>query len=474
MISIEVATNTDGVIDSWVEKRFAVTGRTLLYNDQRATKGSIVPDLQFDDPTKQPSGQNNMADMVVVLLIVQRKFAVMRCCCFRQTLNLLCQMFASILSAMKNTYIVVVLMVALFVGCSESDDDYPNTLIHTEELSFYVDTLAVGLENPWGMEFLPDGSVLIAERPGRLRIWRDGGLSDDLVENIPEIWAHGQGGLLDVVKHPDFNDNQLIYLVHAARANGGGSTAITRGRLSGDALYDVETIFHAHPLTEAGHHFGSRIVFDDEGYLFSTIGDRGVMMTSQDLSSHNGTVIRLYDDGTVPSDNPFADEPDALPEIYSYGHRNIQGMKLHPETRALWTHEHGPQGGDEINLIRAGENYGWPLVTHGINYDGTVITPDTTAPGMVDPIYHWTPSIAPCGLTFVDSDRYVGWRHNMLVGALAGQHIHRVVLKDNRVEHTEKMLEGMARFRAIEQGPDGFIYVLTEHPGLFFRLVPGN
>ncbi len=364
------------------------------------------------------------------------------------------------------------MMVMFLSGCAQSEDHTLHDLVETEALSFYVDTLATGLRNPWGMEFLPDGRILIAERPGNLRVWADGELQDENIRNLPEIWAHGQGGLMDVVMHPDYANNQMIYLVHGARGSNGGSTAITRGHLTGNDLSDVETIFFSQPHTEAAHHFGSRIVFNDEGYLFSTIGDRGAMNTAQDLMSHNGTVIRIYDDGSVPQDNPFVGDDDAQPEIWSYGHRNIQGMQLHPVTRELWTHEHGPKGGDEINLIHRGANYGWPLVTHGINYDGTIITPDTTAPGMIDPILHWTPSIAPCGLAFVDSDHYPGWQYNMLVGALAGQHIHRVVFQDTTVVHTEKILQGMARFRAIEQGPDGFIYVLTEHPGLFFRLIP--
>lgn len=368
--------------------------------------------------------------------------------------------------------IILLLMMITLSACSEDDKKIYHGLVETEALSFYIDTLATGLQNPWGLEFLPDGRILIAERPGNLRIWADGKLLEENVVNLPEIWSHGQGGLLEVVMHPDYDDNQMIYLVHGYLGDSGGSTAISRGRLNGNVLSDVETIFHAQPHTEAAHHFGSRIVFDDEGYLFSTIGDRALMNSAQDLDSHNGTVIRLYDDGGVPHDNPFVNDGDALPEIWSYGHRNIQGMKLHPVTRALWTHEHGPKGGDEINLIHKGGNYGWPLVTHGVNYDGTIITPDTTAPGMIDPILHWTPSIAPCGLTFVDSEHYPGWHHNMLVGALAGQHIHRVVFEDTTVVHTEKILQGMARFRAIEQGPEGLLYVLTEHPGLLFRIIP--
>jgi len=373
---------------------------------------------------------------------------------------------------MKKFWTPVTLMIMLAACTAADSNDKVQVMIETEAMTFHIDTLADGLQNPWGMEFLPDGRILIAERPGRLRIWKDGSLLNEQIEGLPDIWSHGQGGLLDVVMHPDYKENSLIYIVYAARGNGGGNTAISRGRLTGNTLTDVETIFHTQPHTEAAHHFGSRIVFDDEGYLFTTTGDRGVMNTAQDLSSHNGTIIRLYDDGTVPADNPFVSTDNAMPEIWSYGHRNIQGMQLHPETRELWAIEHGAKGGDEINHIHKGGNYGWPLVTHGINYDGTIISPDTTAAGLTDPIMHWTPSIAPCGFTYVDSDYFPQWRHNMLVTALAGQHIHRVVFEDTTVVHTEIMLQDFARFRAIEQGPDGFIYVLTEGPGLFFRLIP--
>ena len=381
---------------------------------------------------------------------------------------------------MNKTLLAAILM--LMLSCSgktepQNDQEGPNeaftgVVITTEELDFSIDTLATGLVNPWGMAFLPDGRILIAERPGNLRVFEDGALLPQSVNGIPEIWAHGQGGLLDVVLHPNYAQNQWIYLGYASASNGVGNTAFARGRLNGKEFTDVEVLFHGEPHTGRPHHFGTRLVFDDDGYLFFTIGDRGEQNNAQLLSNHNGTVMRFYDDGTVPADNPFVDEPGAMPEIWSYGHRNIQGMALHPVTRELWSHEHGPQGGDEINLVLRGENFGWPKVTHGINYDGTVITPDTTLPGMVDPILHWTPSIAPCGLAFVDSDKYPGWQHNMLVGALAGQHIHRVVLQGNQVVHTEKILQDFARFRDIRQGPDGYIYVLTEGPGLFFRIVP--
>jgi aldose sugar dehydrogenase len=365
-----------------------------------------------------------------------------------------------------------ILPALMLISCGNDTARPENGYFTTEEVDFRVDTLATGLQNPWGMAFLPDGRILIVERPGRLRIFENGRLLDQPVQGIPPVWSHGQGGLLEVTLHPDYEENGWIYLGYARLGQNGGNTAVSRGRLDGNQWIDEELLFHGQPHTGAGHHFGTRIVFDDNNYLFTTIGDRGVMDNSQDLTNHNGTVLRLHDDGRVPEDNPFVNEPGAMPEIWSYGHRNIQGMAFHPITRELWTHEHGPQGGDEINLIMPGENYGWPRVTHGINYDGTQITPDTTLPGMVDPVLHWTPSIAPCGLAFVTSQEFSAWENNMLVGALANQHIHRVVFEGNNVVHTERMLQGFARFRDIRQGPDGYIYVLTEGPGLFVRLIP--
>ncbi|MFO7998471.1 MAG: PQQ-dependent sugar dehydrogenase [Bacteroidales bacterium] len=360
----------------------------------------------------------------------------------------------------------------LMLSCAGTNETYTGEVISTEALEFSIDTLATGLDNPWGMAFLPDGRILIAERAGQLRIFEDGTLLPEPVRGIPEIWAHGQGGLLDVVLHPDYDQNKWIYLAYAAGSDGRGNTAFARGKLTGDQFTDLEVLFHGQPHTTRPHHFGTRLVFDREGYLFFTIGDRGEQNNAQLLTNHNGTVMRFNDDGSVPPDNPFVGEPEAMPQIWSYGHRNIQGMALHPQTGELWAHEHGAQGGDEINLIIKGENYGWPRVTHGINYDGSIITPDTTLPGMRDPILHWTPSIAPCGLAFVESERYPGWKHNMLAGALAGQHIHRVVFEGNKVVHTEKILQDFARFRDIREGPDGYIYVLTEGPGLFFRIIP--
>jgi aldose sugar dehydrogenase len=370
-------------------------------------------------------------------------------------------------------YLAMVLFVFITISCNSVQRNSDHAHAEFTSDTFTVDTLATGLENPWGMAFLPDGRILIAERPGRLRVWENGVLQPEPIGGLPEIWAHGQGGLLDVVLHPDYEQNGWLYLAYAARGEGGGNTAISRARLTGNDLVDFELLFHGQPYSGSGAHFGCRIVFDDSNYLFFTIGDRGSQNNAQRLDNHNGKVHRIYDDGRVPQDNPFINTPDAMPEIWSYGHRNIQGMIIHPETGTIWSHEHGPRGGDEINIVLEGENFGWPEATYGINYNGTIVSEHTSLPGMIDPVLQWTPSIAPCGLEVILSDKYPQWHGNLFVGALAGQHIHRVVLdSDEEVVGTEKLLQDFARFRDIREGPDGFIYVLTESPGLFFRLLP--
>ncbi|MDO8896175.1 MAG: PQQ-dependent sugar dehydrogenase, partial [Bacteroidales bacterium] len=363
---------------------------------------------------------------------------------------------------------------ALFVyfGCTGSQHppiEVPN-IESTHKIR--IEVLAEGLENPWSMAFLPDGRILLAERPGKLRIFENGQLSKESVSGLPVIWAHGQGGLLDVVLHPDYENNGWIYLAYSTNEGAIGSTAIARAKLEGNNLVQLEELFRGDPFTELQYHFGCRIVFENENTFYFTIGDRGVMNNAQTLANHNGKVMRLHADGSIPADNPYVGVEGAKAEIWNYGHRNIQGMALHPVTKELWTHEHGPKGGDEINIEQKGANYGWPKATFGINYNGTIITTDTTLPGITDPIHYWVPSIAPCGMDFVTSDIYPNWKNNLLVGALAGRQIQRLVFDGSKVVYTEKLLEEFARFRDIRQGPDGYIYVLTEGPGLFFKLVP--
>ncbi|MFU8858569.1 MAG: PQQ-dependent sugar dehydrogenase [Deferrisomatales bacterium] len=356
--------------------------------------------------------------------------------------------------------------------------------VYRSELhAFRVEVVVRGLEHPWGMAFLPDGRLLVTERPGRLRIVVDGALDPRPLEGLPPVAAHGQGGLLDVALHPDFGRNRLVYLSYAGAERGTLGrqllgTEVARGRLEGHRLADVEVIFRAEPKTPGGRHFGSRLVFDRQGYLFVTLGDRGEMDRAQRLDDHAGSIVRLHDDGRVPEDNPFVSRPDARPEIYTYGNRNVQGAVLHPDTGVLWTHEHGPQGGDEINVVRAGTNYGWPVITYGVNYvTGTRIGIGTEKEGMAQPLLHWTPSIAPSGMAFYDGERFPRWRGHLFVGALRGQHVVRVEVEgEERVVRQERLLEGvLGRVRDVRSGPDGYLYLLTDHPaGVLARLVPAE
>jgi glucose/arabinose dehydrogenase len=321
-----------------------------------------------------------------------------------------------------------------------------------------------GLEHPWGMAFLPDGDILITERPGRLRIVRDGTLDRQPIEGVPPVFARGQGGLLDVAVHPDFANNRFVYLSYSRpREDGTATTAVIRGRLEGNALTDVHDIIEARAWRDAGQHFGSRFAFDRDGYLYISIGERGEMQAAQDLSNHQGTVLRLHDDGRVPADNPFVGQAGALPEIFTYGNRSPQGLTVHPETGELWETEHGPRGGDEINVLRAGANYGWPVITYGINYNGSAITDIQAKEGMEQPLNYWVPSIATSGIAIYSGDRFPNWQGDVFVGGLAGQHLARVRFDENRRKvEEEKLLEGIGRVRDVRSGPDGYIYLLID------------
>lgn len=340
---------------------------------------------------------------------------------------------------------------------------------------FRIVPVAVGLENPWSMAFLPDGDILVTERPGRLRVIRDGVLDPTPVSGVPPVWANGQGGLLDVVLHPDFPSNRLVYLSYS-KPNADGSeatTAVIRGRFDGAGLTSVEEIFEARAWSRQRQHFGSRLAFDRDGYLFITVGDRGVRPEpatleshpAQDPSNHQGTVLRLHDDGRIPADNPFVGHPTALPEIWSYGHRNPQGLVVHPETNQVWLNEHGPQGGDEINLVLPGKNYGWPVVGFGLQYGGSVIHGSTSRPGMEDPVHYWVPSIATSGKLAYTGDAFPAWKGSMFVGGLAGEVLARVAMKGTAVVEEEILLKGtLGRIRDVRQGPDGYIYLAIDDP----------
>lgn len=395
----------------------------------------------------------------------------------------------------KSTKLIILCLSFLMIGCTTNGSNDSEGAVSTasnneeyfalptdslevhnsEELNFSVQTVVEGLEFPWGIAFLPNGNVLITERDlGNLRLVKDGVLVEDPIAGVPEVSDRGQGGLLDVEIHPDYAENGWIYMTYAKPGEVGQNTALIRAKYDEEthSLTDLEELFAGTPATEGGAHFAGRIVFDPDGYLYTAIGDRGSMHTAQDSTNSHGNFYRLNDDGSIPADNPFVGT-EGMDEIYSYGHRNIQGMDVHPETGIVWTNEHGPRGGDEINIQdKPGANYGWPEITYGINYDGTIITEDTEKEGMEQPVMQWTPSIAPSGLAFVSSDKYPAWYGDVLNGALSFQLISRIELDGTEFVHEERLLEGIGRIREVEQGADGYIYFTNESDGTLNRIIP--
>lgn len=349
-------------------------------------------------------------------------------------------------------------------------------VISSEKHTFRLATLVTGLENPWAVAFLPDGRMLVTERAGRLRlVGPDFRLDPKPIEGLPESLERGQGGLLDVALHPQYAQNSWIYWAYNAPGPGGWGTAMARGKLQGHRMTQVQVLFSMLPKTRSSQHFGGRIVFDKAGMLYLTLGDRGDKDRAQKLDDHAGSVIRLHDDGRVPADNPFVNRAGAFPEKWTLGNRNMQGVALHPQTGELWTHEHGPQGGDEINVMRPGLNYGWPVITYGVNYGlGTRIGEGQAKPGMVQPLHKWVPSIAPSGMAFVSGSQFPQWQGDLLVGALRGQMLVRLVLDGEKVLREERLLQGRAgRIRDVRMGPDGFVYLLSDGPdGAMMRLEP--
>ena len=346
--------------------------------------------------------------------------------------------------------------------------------VSAAEKPYRVVTVAEGLEHPWGMAFLPDGRMLVTELPGRLRIVSADGKVSPPIEGLPPIAPVGQGGLLDVALHPKFAENRLVYFSFAEPGPGGQGTAVSRGRLEGNALKDVQSVFSQKPKLSGGQHFGSRLVFAPDGTLYISMGERGQMERAQDRRNHQGTIARVNDDGSVPDDNPFVNTKGVLPEIYTWGNRNVQGMALNPWTGVVWAQEHGPMGGDEVNILKKGANYGWPKITYGLNYNGSVISDKTHMEGMEQPLLHWTPSIAPSGMAFYDGDKFPQWKGDLFVGALKDRHLRRVDLDGEKVVGQEKLLlELKERIRDVRDGPDGFLYVLTDAPdGRLLRLEP--
>ena len=364
------------------------------------------------------------------------------------------------------------------LACSRSlDSDAQAIKSPTPEATPNVvraEVVATGLEHPWGLAVLPDGRMLVTERPSRLRIVESNGTLSAPVSGVPGVFAQGQGGLLDVALDPNFGTNQLIYLTYAEPGDGGAGTSAARARLNGNALEDLQVIYRQRPKVSGGGHYGSRLVFARDGALFITQGDRmGYRERAQDLSQGMGKVVRIRPDGSIPTDNPFVANASAQPEIWSYGHRNVQGAALHPETGQLWTVEHGARGGDELNHPEAGKNYGWPVITYGRDYTGLPIGEGTARQGMEQPVYFWDPVIAPSGMIFYSGDRYDGWNGSLLVGSLNPGGLVRLTLGDGRVVTEERYLgELRQRIRDVEQGPDGFVYLVTDSPtGQILRVV---
>ena len=342
----------------------------------------------------------------------------------------------------------------------------------TEKMTVKVDTLYSGFQNPWGMTWLADGRMLVTERKGEILIFKEDKYTGEKVTGLPAIYASGQAGLLDITTHPNHAQNGWIYISYANPVGNGGATTIARFKLSGNAITDFEELIVTTPAWNGGTHYGCRIVFDRENYLYFSNGERGSQNNAQDLKNSHGKIHRIHDDGRIPADNPFINTPGAVSSIWTYGNRNPQGLYYDLESNRLWEVEHGPRGGDELNLLEKGKNYGWPVITYGINYNGTPITDITEKEGMEQPVKYWTPSIATCGMTMVTSDKYPAWKGNILVAALAGTHIARVEMNGINVSGEEKLFPGMGRVRQVSQSPDGYIYAVMEGPGLLIKLLP--
>ncbi|MFN4082283.1 MAG: PQQ-dependent sugar dehydrogenase [Bacteroidia bacterium] len=374
---------------------------------------------------------------------------------------------------MKNSFYIIIALVFLSLNCKRNITEQfepEKKEIKLPPVEIELDTLLTGLNQPWGIEFLPDRRILIAEKSGSILLVN--GTSRTPLTGLPIVRASGQGGLMDIKLHPNYKLNGWIYFSATVDAPTGFSTALFRAKLNNNNLESVQKIFQSNQHVTSGVHFGSRIVFDKLNKVYLCLGERNATTLSQSLLSHAGKVVRLNDDGTIPEDNPYFNTAGALKDIYTYGHRNPQGMVIHPTTQKIWLHEHGPMGGDEINLLEPGANYGWPLATFGINYDGTIITNDTAYEATLQPIYYWKPSIAPCGMDFYFSDTIPQWKGNLFIGALAGRHLNMIELNGEKVSKETRMLQNFGRFRCVKQGPDGYLYFSTESPGLLCRFKP--
>ena len=367
------------------------------------------------------------------------------------------------------------LIVLWFVFPIEADDtDWDARIVNTEKVSFQVQTFIDGFEIPWGMSFLPDNRMLVTDRIGDLWIVAiDGKDKVKVIGEVPNVRSKGQGGMLDVEVHPDFNNNSYIYLSYSDDdLNNKSHTSLIRAKLVNNRLVDSQIIFRPEEkfFTKKSLHFGSRIIFDDDGFIYFCIGDRGDRDLAQNLDMPNGKMYRIRDDGTIPIDNPFYYTKGAIKSIWSYGHRNPQGLAIHPSTRQIWEAEHGPRGGDEVNIVLKGHNYGWPIITYGKNYSGTIISKLTHHQGMDQPVFHWTPSIAVCGIAFYDGNEFPEWKNNLLATSLKFERLHRIELDGLNMVKDEIIFEAGSRVRDVEVGPDGMIYVALEDPGRIVKL----
>ena len=367
----------------------------------------------------------------------------------------------------------LMIVICFVFAIKAEDSDWDTRIVKTEKVSFQVETYADGFEIPWGMAFLPDNRMMVTDRIGDLWIVeKDGKDKLKVSGEIPNVRSKGQGGMLDVAVHPDFNTNSYIYLSYSDYSENKSHTSLIRAKLVNNSLVNSQIIFRPEEkfFTKRSLHFGSRIIFDDKGFIFFCIGDRGVRDLAQNLDMPNGKMYRIRDDGTIPIDNPFYYTKGAIKSIWSYGHRNPQGLAIHPSTRQLWEAEHGPRGGDEVNIILRGHNYGWPVITYGKNYSGTIISKLTHHEGMDQPVFHWTPSIAVCGIAFYDGSQFPEWKNNLLATSLKYERLHRVELDGMNMVKDEIIFEAESRVRDVEVGPDGIIYVALEDPGRIVKL----
>jgi len=371
--------------------------------------------------------------------------------------------------------LLTLLVISSYMACMGQTPPNGPEVMDPEWNAYEIETVVDGFDIPWGLAILPDGSMLITEKSGDLVHFKNGQKTN--IKGLPEIWAKGQGGLLDVALHPDFENNKWVYISYSSSRGPekGAHTAIGRGQLEGSELVNFERLYKATPNTKAGQHFGSRFAFDNEGYLYFSMGERGNRDENpQDIMRDGGKVYRLFDDGRVPEDNPFYNQSGAKKAIYSYGHRNPQGMFVHPKTGEVWVNEHGPRGGDEINIVKKGANFGWPVISYGINYNGTILTEETSKPGMEQPLYYWVPSIAPSGFAFISGSKYPEWEGDLLAGSLKFGYLEKLTLENNKVTKREKIIDGMGRIRNVVLGPDGIIYAGIDGKGIVKIVPKGN